>query len=80
MAILDRVTVSDSADYVRLGSIVRTGTSNYYISVSLGMVQVDGDSFLCVALNSPIGAVLAGKRKGDQLVFHQQEMTILEVV
>lgn len=79
MVIADRINVKDSSDYVRLGSIVMTDKFNYYISISLGVVQLGAIDFLCVAINSPIGILLAGKKAGDKILFNQHELTILEV-
>ncbi|QAA82255.1 3-oxoacyl-ACP synthase [Aequorivita sp. H23M31] len=77
--ILKRIDVQASADYVRLGSLVYTEKFNYFISLSIGNVNIDGLDYLCVALNSPIGLLLSGKRKDDGFVFNGHNYTIKEV-
>ncbi|MAN59158.1 MAG: 3-oxoacyl-ACP synthase [Flavobacteriaceae bacterium] len=77
--LLKRLDVKATADYVRLGSLVRTNLATYFISISIGAVAVGDKSYMCVALNSPIGLLLSGKKKGDQFIFNDKEITILGV-
>lgn len=79
MVILPRIDVRSTSDYVRLGSLVRTDAFHYFISLSLGSVTIADTDYLCVALNSPIGTELRGKRSGETFVFNQKEYRIESV-
>lgn len=76
MAILPRIDIQTKSDYVRLGSLVYTDKHTYFISISIGIVKLDTSEFLCVAINSPIGAQLIGKKAGDTFTFNNQNYSI----
>jgi len=77
--ILEKIDVETSSDYVRLGSLIYTDTFNYFISLSLGNVRINESDYLCVALNSPIGLLLLGKKKGEEFYFNGNNYKITEV-
>ena len=77
--IIKKIDVSASSDYARLGSLVYTDNATYYLSISTGNVTVNKTNYLCVALNSPIGLLLSGKKKGDTFTFNEKEYKITSV-
>lgn len=78
--LLNRIDVDVSTDYVRLGSMVITDTFKYFISISIGAVNLENGNFLCVALNSPIGSKLSGKKVGETFDFNGQTICVMEVL
>lgn len=78
-AILPRINVEISSDYARLGSLIYTDKFIYFISVSVGPVAVEGVQYLCVALNSPVGSLILGKKKDEEFNFNGNSHKILEV-
>jgi transcription elongation GreA/GreB family factor len=79
MALLKKIDITTKSDYVRLGSLVKTDKATYFISLSIGSVDVNKKPYLCVALNSPMGQVLLGKKKGDTFSFNNVDYQILAV-
>ena len=77
--LLKKVDITTVSDYVRLGSLVKTSQATYFMSLSICAVMLDEENYLCVALNSPIGELLKGKKKGEELNFNQKEQTILRI-
>lgn len=77
--LLKKVDVNATSDYARLGSLVYTDQGTYFISISVGAVNIGKASYLCVALNSPIGSMLSGKRKGDAFGFNEREFHLTAV-
>lgn len=75
--LLKKIDVNTTSDYARLGSLITTDKATYFISLSIGAVEVNGSSFLCVALNSPIGQAISGKKKGEIFSFNGIETKIL---
>ena len=75
-----KIDINSKSDYVRLGSLVYTNQATYFIGISIGVVTVGKTNYVCVALNSPIGQLLSGKKKGDSFVFNEKEYTIKSVV
>ncbi|MEZ4874495.1 MAG: 3-oxoacyl-ACP synthase [Flavobacteriaceae bacterium] len=77
--LLYKIDIKSSTDYVRLGSLVKTDKATYFVSLSIGVVEVLQSAFVCVALNSPIGQTLMGKKKGDTFNFNDNEQKVLAV-
>lgn len=75
-----KIDVNSKSDYARLGSLVYTNQATYFLSISIGAVPVGKTSYMCVALNSPIGQLLSGKKKGEAFVFNKKEITVKSIV
>lgn len=68
-----------SHDYVALGSLVTTNTSNFFMAISLGKVDIDGASYFVISKNSPIGEQLMHKSTGDTISFNQTSYKITDI-
>lgn len=77
--VLQKIDIKSSTPYARLGSLVRTNQAIYFLSLSIGIVLIDRENYLCVALHSPIGEMLLGKQAGEKFMFNQVEQEILEI-
>jgi len=67
---LDKVNVENSSDVARLGSIIETNQAIFFMSISVGKLEINETIYLGVAPNSPIGQNLLGKKKGEQFNFN----------
>lgn len=76
---INKIDITSSSDHIRLGNLVKTSNGIYFISISIGIVKTEDVSYFVVAANSPIGLVLLGKKKGDEIHFNQKQFKILEV-
>lgn len=77
--ILQKINPELSQENVALGSIVKTSASNYFISVSVGEIKVNNESFYGISAATPIGKLLLSKHVGDSINFRTQKFTILEI-
>lgn len=77
--ILTKIDVLKPSEVSGLGSIVFTDQANYFISVSLGQIEIDGTVFYAISSQTPIGILLNGKRKGDEISFREQKIKVFEV-
>ena len=78
-ATLDRMDTEGKSTAVRLGSLVTTSISNYFISASLGELQVHGKTYYAISVHSPIGQLLLGKKVGAELVFNGRKIQINDI-
>lgn len=78
-AVLNRVQVNKSVTIVALGSLVYTSQLNYFIAVSAGKLEVNGQSFYAISSNSPIGKLLLGKSINDMVVFNGKNIMIQKI-
>ena len=78
--ISNKIDINATSDYARLGSLVYTDKFIYFISISIGMVAIANTNYLCVALNSPVGLLLSGKKVGENFILNEQlyKVTALE--
>jgi len=67
---LDKVDISTTSKTIRLGSIIETNQANFFMSISVGKLEVERNFYLGVAPNSPIGMNLLGKTEGEQFNFN----------
>ena len=67
---LDKVTISDVSETIRLGSIIETNQANFFISISVGKLEVKDTIYLGVSPVAPIGRCLLGKVKNEQFNFN----------
>lgn len=77
--LLKKIDVKATSDYARLGSLVYTDRFIYFISLSIGTVPIGKIDYLCVALNSPVGLLISGKKKGDDFVLNGNVYKITNV-
>ncbi|WP_339874585.1 hypothetical protein [uncultured Algoriphagus sp.] len=71
--------IKEASATVQEGSLVQVGTDTYLISVSLGQLVVDGKKLFLLSKNSPLGEILIGKKKNDQVEFRGKSILISEL-
>ena len=70
------ISLSDKKNKVGVGSFIKTNKSFYFISIGLGKQIIDNNDIYVISLSSPIGKLLNNKKKGDKIVFNNQEELI----
>ena len=63
-----------------LGSIIYTQTNTFFLSVSVGKIDLENSSYFAISLQSPIGMQLRNKTKGDQIHFNGVNYTITNII
>ena len=76
---LDKVEIHPTSECAKLGSLVHTNHGIFFLSISVGSLQVGNTNYLGVAPNSPIGILLLGKKTGNHFIFKQREYFILDI-
>lgn len=77
--VLEKIKVSADHTIVQTGSVVTTSQGNFFISISAGPFEVEGNSYYPVSAASPIGHLLLGKKAGDTYSFRGKEARVLNV-
>ena len=78
-SLLKKIDINTISDYARLGSLIYTTQGAFFIGISVGAVTIGKTTYMCVALHSPIGAQLGGKKKGDSFSFNNLEYVVTQV-
>ena len=69
----------ESTDAI-LGSIVKTNIMNFYISTSIGKIDLEDETFYAISVNSPIGQLLINKSVNASFEFNQNKYVIAEII
>ena len=77
--LLSKVSIQPSKGPVRLGSLVFTSNGVFFIAVSIGQLNIDGNSFFVISPSAPIGKLLIGKNIGDSFFWNSKEIEIYDI-
>lgn len=72
--LLSKIELTTAVDIISLGSLIETDKGRYYLSISMGEVEVEGIHYYCISTNSPIGQQLLGKKIGDSIPFNKAKI------
>ncbi len=79
LAILKRIDPEAVHQSAGLGSLVTTDQGNFYLSVAVGKVEVEGFNCFAISVNSPIGAKLLGLKVDGTTEFNGKVYKVLAV-
>ena len=77
---LNKISIQKKYNKIEYGSLVVTGSGNYFISTGLGKIIVGKENYYAISFASPIGKILQNKKAGDRFNFQGKEIVILEIV
>ena len=64
----------------QLGSIIETSENSYFISIGiLDAINVDGQKYLLISPESPIGQMFLGKKSRDEFEFRSRKIKIKNI-
>ncbi|WP_299129150.1 3-oxoacyl-ACP synthase [uncultured Winogradskyella sp.] len=78
--ILNKINPNQEHNVVALGSIVYTTQANYFISTSLGEIELVKQKFFAISMASPIARLLVGKTKDQSFLFRNEDITITKII
>jgi transcription elongation GreA/GreB family factor len=64
---------------IALGSLVKTNSGSYYISISVGKIDMDGEIYFAISPISPVGKAMLGLSQGDEYEFNNKSFIIESV-
>jgi len=76
---IESISLSDKKNKVEVGSVIKTNKSFYFIGIGLGKQIIDNNDIYIISLSSPIGKLLNNKKKGDKIVFNNNEELIKDI-
>lgn len=74
--ILSRISITNRARTVVLGSLVETSKQVYFLAVSAGEFKNGDESIFCISGSTPIGQLLLGKTIGDVISYNDEKIRI----
>jgi hypothetical protein len=76
MSLALRLDPSIVTPTIRLGSLIKTSSGWYYISVGFGKIMADDTPVFCLSPAAPLVAGLLSKKAGDQLIWQEKYIAI----
>ena len=77
---LNQINVDSSSLSAAPGSLVITDNGKFYLSISAGALNLNGEGYFAVSPASPIGSKLLGRKTGDEFNLNGKNYKIKEVV
>jgi len=77
--LLSKINLHRNYPVVDLGGLIATDQTNYFLSIGLGKVEINGENIMVISLDSPIGQLLKGKRAGDTVEFRGKTLKINQI-
>jgi hypothetical protein len=78
-ALLD-ITFSKTYETVQSGALIQTSNGFFFMSISAGKLQLNGQTYFAMSIASPIAQVLKGMKKGETTLFRGKNITILDII
>ncbi len=80
LAMLNRVNTTKENDTVMLGSVVETDApQKLFISISLGKIELDGETYFAISPMAPLYKAMAGLKAGDSYEFRGKKCKVKNV-
>lgn len=76
---LSFIDPNTKSDKVAFGSVVKTETANYFISIPAGKLEIDQESFFAVGTASPVAQTLMHKKETDGFILNGNSGIILKI-
>lgn len=76
---LNKVDITQEHKVVEFGSVVVTDMQKVFISIGIGKVLVDNDTYYAISLQVPFYQSMKGLKKGDTFDFRGKKVKILNV-
>ncbi len=77
--ILDKISIDETSEIIRLGSLVVTDQATYFLAISAGQITIDNNNYYAISPSSPIGKLLLGKKVDDEFVFNGKTVIIQKI-
>ena len=76
---LSKIDSNSQLTKIDIGAVVMSNQENFFISIPMVKIEIDGVLFYPISLESPLGIELKGKISGDKIKFRDREIIIQNV-
>lgn len=77
--VLSRISITNKARTIVLGSWVKTSKFDYFLAVSAGKFITATEPIYCISARTPIGQLLLSKTIGDVVTFDGEKIRIIGI-
>ena len=80
MVALNQISTSGQSPVAYAGSVVVTNNGKFYLSISAGVISLDGETYFAISPGSPIGLKMKGCKAGDEFSLNGKGYKVTEVL
>jgi len=77
---LNQINIDTTSPSAAPGSLVITDGGKFYLAISAGSINLDGEGYFAVSPASPIGGKLLGRKTGDEFSLNGKHYRVKEVI
>lgn len=77
--LLRNIDYKKTHTYVEPGSLVETSMGIFFIAMSADEIEIDGECYCPISLNSPIGQAIKEKQAGEKVSFRGKVLEIYQI-
>ncbi|QCK16594.1 3-oxoacyl-ACP synthase [Mangrovivirga cuniculi] len=78
--VIDNLDPKKKHDKVEPGALVITDSGNYYISVSVGKIIINGNQYFAISPLTPLAKAIIDKESGETGIFRGKEIKINKII
>lgn len=79
LVILTTLKPAALKEKVELGAVITGDKTTYFISISIGQVNFEGQTVLCISPAAPVYKAMAGMKAGAKAIFNNNPIMIKDV-
>lgn len=65
-------------DNIRFGTLVKCNTGIFFLAASIGRIKIDQHNCFVISMQSPLGKLLNGKGKKDQITMNGKTIEVID--
>jgi hypothetical protein len=77
---LEQIKLDNANQQIGPGHLVKTSNGYYFLAIGIGKVKLDGQTYYCISIQSPIGQLLRARQAGDIVSFNGREIRVEAVL
>lgn len=77
--VLEKIDPEDRREQVEFGAVVMTDVSSYFIAISAGKIELDGQVYYAISPGVPLCKAMSGLKKGESFEFNGKKQSIRDL-
>jgi len=77
--VLNKINPKNINKIAEFGSVIITDACRFFISISAGKIELDGNTYYAISPMVPLFKVMEGKKKGDTFEFNGKKQIIKDL-
>jgi len=77
--LLKKIEFTEECKTVCFGSVVLTDKQKLFVSISIGKINIDGNSYIAISPHVPLFKMMEGLKKGDKFMFNDNLFRVIDL-